>query len=411
MRKMFTLIQKTQVERVLWHALLLISAPGVFSAVSCRSVEDLSLRLLWRIPLYEEVERTSESTYPIFYRNIAVAAKLSKAGENEFYGIDARKGRVIWKRLLPECGNELYYNLKAYVYDRGVVVPCGNALVNLRPETGEVQATYRQPSSAESFLEAGVAPRTFFQAVNDWQGKVSHLYEVDAETLHPRVLYSISWPDSARLLLRTPIALNDSVLLFTSIIMAYGSRTTIARWHFLHRQKGHVLTQGMAYPSNREGYGVTKQPLLSKDKVYLVAYDQVFCLSTTTAKEVWRKTLPRDMLTSAPVATAEGLFCPMEDGYLYKLRPEDGEVLWKTRIAPTPSRPVVVQEVLFAVGGSDGVLYAVDIRNGAILRRLKAPNHGLVENHFFRRFIGVEAGQDVLLLFDGNSYRGYRIWE
>jgi hypothetical protein len=66
---------------------------------------------------------------------------------------------------------------------------------------------------------------------------------------------------------------------------------------------------------------------------------------------------------------------------------------------------------LFAVGGSDGVLYAVDIRNGAILRRLKAPNHGLVENHFFRRFIGVEAGQDVLLLFDGNSYRGYRIWE
>ncbi len=408
---MFTFIQKARVEHVFWHAPLLFAALGVLSAVSCRSVEDLSLRLSWRIPLYEEVERTSESTYPIFCRDIAVAAKLSKAGESEFYGIDARKGRVIWKRSLPECGEGLYYNLKAYVYDRGVVIPCGNTLVNLRPETGEVQATYRQPSSAEPFLEAGVAPRTFLQAVNDWQGQVSYLYEVDAETLRPRVLYSVSWPDSAKLLLRTPVALSDSVLLFTSIAMAYGSRETVARWHFLHRQKGHILAQGTAYPSNREGYGVTKQPLLSKDKVYLVAYDQVFCLSTATAEELWRKTLPRDMLTSSPVAAADGLFCPMEDGYLYKLRLEDGELLWKTRIAPTPSRLAVVEDVLFAVGGSDGVLYAVDTRDGSLLRQLKAPNHGFVENHFFRRFIGVEDKQEVLLLFDGNSYRGYRIWE
>ncbi len=393
-----------------WMALTAV-AVGVLAVKGCRTPEDIALRPLWRIPLFNTVKGTAESTYPILYKHLALAIKLPRDGSAECYGIDTRKGRVLWKRSLSECASGWYYNLKAYVYDCGVVIPCGNTLINLHPETGQVRAIHEQASSAEPFLEPAANKRCFLQAVNDWHRRVSHLYEVDAESLRSQLLYSLSWPDSAKLLLRTPVALSASTLLFTSITMAYGSNETTARWHILDRSKGHLLAQGMAYPPNREGYGVTKQPLLIGDKVYLVAYDQVFCLSVQSARELWRRTLPRDMLTSAPVVADGDLLCPAEDGYLYKLNLEDGKLLWKTRIAPTPSRPVVVDGVLFVVGGTNGILYAVDVREGTLLKQVKAPNHGIEEGHFFRRFLGAGSEQELLLLFDGNSYRGYKIWD
>lgn len=116
------------------------------------------------------------------------------------------------------------------------------------------------------------------------------------------------------------------------------------------------------------------------------------------------------MLTSAPVVSKDGLYCPMEDGYIYKFNLADGSLVWKVKTAATPSRLVSAQDFLFIVGGSDGVLYAISAKDGKVVKSLKAPNHYYIKNQFFRRFIGTDTNGEILILFDGNNFRGYKIW-
>lgn len=148
---------------------------------------------------------------------------------------------------------------------------------------------------------------------------------------------------NALLLIRTPVKANNDLLLFTSIEMQYGTNETVAKWRLLKRSAGEIFSEGSAYPENKSGYGVTKQPVLVGDRAFIVAHDDVFCVSMTEGKELWRVVFSRDMLTSMPIASKDGLFCPMEDGYVCKLDLDSGKIVWKAKISATPSRPVNYQ--------------------------------------------------------------------
>ncbi len=371
--------------------------------------KELALKLSWRAPLFENPRETAESIYPIQAGDQIIAAKLSDNAAPVFYALDARRGDVRRQTVDSDCAGNLYYNMKPFCSKQGVVIPCGSTLKCMYHKTGKIPWSFQHAGTPEQFLEP-YTDDTFLQAVNDWEERKSHIYKVNANDGKAHLLHSIQWPDSSKLLIKTPVKVKGDYLLFTSIAMRYGTNETEARWHLLDLKNAGIMASSTAYPANKDGYGVTKQAVTLGDQAFMVAYDHVFCVSSTAGKELWRTALPRDMLTSVPVASYDGLYCPMEDGYLYKLSPDDGRVIWKTKIAATPSRPVITNGLLFIVGGSDGVLYVINTQDGELIKTMKAPNHDFIRNQFFRRYIGVDAREEKLMLFDGNSFRGYQIW-
>lgn len=376
----------------------------------CQSKErELQLKQLWRTSIVESSTRTAESIYPIQVGDVALTARLLDNAAPVFYALDMKQGGIRWQGTDTSCSGKVYYNMEPFTSKYGVVVPCGKALKCMDTNTGEIRWSYQQSGQPEQLLEPCTSS-TFLQAVNDWDGRKSHIYTFNSMDGEAKRIYTIKWPDSSKLLLRTPVKVDGTLLLFSSILMQYGTNKTVAKWHLLNSSTNKIISEGMAYPENNNGYGVTKQPVVIGNKAFMVAYDNVFCVSTTDGKELWRKELPRDMLTAMPIVSENGLFCPMEDGYVYKLNLNNGNVLWKAKIATTPSRPVIIKGLLFIVGGSDGILYVVSTKDGKIVKRLKAPNHHFIRNQFFRRFIGVDSEGEILILFDGNSFRGYKIW-
>lgn len=369
----------------------------------------LQLELVWRTSVFENAKQTAESIYPAQVGDIVLTAKLLDNAAPVFYALDTKQGRIIWQLTDTVCAGQVYYNMKPYALKQEIVLPCGRAIKCVDINTGKTRWANEQSGYPEQFLEPSTS-NTLLQAVNDWDGRESHIQEVSPIDGEATPIYKIRWPDSSKLFIRTPVKVNDELLLFSSITVKYGTNETVPKWHLLNRRTDEIISEGMAYPENKDGYGVTKQPVIMGDKAFMVAFDNVFCVSATTGKELWRKTLPRDMLTSSPIAGKDGLFCPMEDEYIYKLSFDDGKIIWKAKISATPSRPVIVQNHLFIVGGSDGMLYVVSTNDGKIVRILKSPNHDFIRNQFFRRFIGVDSEGEVLILFDGNSFRGYKIW-
>ncbi len=370
----------------------------------------MQLEQLWRRPIFENSGDVAESIYPVQVGNVALTTKLTDHAPPELYAIDWRQGSILWQALDTSCTGNIYYNMNPFISGQNVVIPCGRTIKCLDAGAGEVQWVYQYAAYPEPFIEP-YTDKTFLQAANDWDERASHIYEVNSISGNVRLIYSTNWPDSSKLLIRTPVRLGDGQLLFSSIAMRYGTNETTSKWHLLDEHTAEIIAEGVAFPKNLNGYGVTKQPLAMGTRAYLIAFDNVFCISTAGKKELWRKILPRDMLTSAPILSEEGLYCPMEDGFLYKLNLDDGHIVWKAKIATTPGRAVIAGGYLFIVGGSDGVLYVISTKDGKIEKSLKAPNHDFVKNQFFRRFIGIDQEGEALMLFDGNSFRGYKIWK
>lgn len=377
---------------------------------SCRPREkELQLKQLWRTPVFESHTEMAESIYPVQIGDRVLTAKLLDDTAPLFYALDIKQGRIFWQLTDTACTGKIYYNMKPFVSKQGICLPCGKATMCVDIKTGKPRWVNEQSGHPEQTLEP-FTHSTFLQSVNDWDGRKSYIQEVSSIDGDTKPIYTVKWPDSAKLLIKTPVKVNNKLLLFTSIMMQYGTNKTVAKWHLLKCSTGEILLEGVAYPENKSGYGVTKQPVVMGDRAFMIAYDNVFCVSTTDGEEVWRVVLPRDMLTSMPIASKDGLFCPMEDGYVYKLDVGSGRTVWKTKISATPSRPVIINDILFIVGGSDGILYVVSTQDGKMVKSLKAPNHHFINNQFFRRFIGVDSRGELLMLFDGNSFRGYKIW-
>lgn len=390
-------------------AVCLLPAFYIFLGSCQPEKKELQLQQMWRRPVFESHTETAESIYPVQAGDRVLTAKLLDGVAPTFYALDVKPGRILWQLTDTVCTGKVYYNLRPFVSKQGICLPCGKTTMCVDTKIGKRRWVSEQAGHPEQILEP-CTNSTFLQSVNDWDGRQSYIQEVSSIDGDTKPIYAMKWQDSTKLLIRTPVKVNNELLLFTSIEMQYGTNETVAKWLLLKRSTGEIFSEGRAYSENKSGYGVTKQPVLVGDRAFMVAYDNVFCISTTDGKELWRTALPRDMLTSMPVASKEGLFCPMEDGYVYKLDLDSGKIVWKAKISATPSRPVIIKDLMFIVGGSDGILYVVSTQDGKVVKSLKAPNHHFIHNQFFRRFIGTDSDGEWLILFDGNSFRGYKVW-
>ena len=370
--------------------------------------EEAELQQLWRQAVLP-AGAIAESTYPLLRGSQAVVSQAYPGELPALLALQLADGQLRWRSAGGADSSQLYYNLQPAVLGNRLILPRGSRTTAIDLRDGQVLWESAHQGSAEQFIET-LDGRSVLQAVNDWEGRISHFYRLDVYTGKAAAVFSQPWPDSAKLLLRSPAALGRGRVLFTSIAQYRPGGRTVARWHILDLADGRMIAEGEAYPENTHGYGVTKQPVIASGLALLMAYDQLVCLDYRRGEVRWRTALPRDMLSSAPLVEGQAVYCALEDGYLYKLSLEDGRILWKSELSGTPSRPVCCGNQLFVVGGGDGMLYTFDTADGRRIRRMHAPNHYYRRQEFFRRFIGADCRQGRLLLFDGHSFRCYSLY-
>ena len=129
------------------------------------------------------------------------------------------------------------------------------------------------------------------------------------------------------------------------------------------------------------------EPLLDEDRVYVGTLDGVvFCLNLTNIKRVklaHRKMAPREMVAwqfkageavnSSPTVWEGNLYFGANDGAIYCLDKETGELKWKREVEPKEpcafkffSSPMVVEGKL-CIGAANKQFYCLDAKTGKIL--------------------------------------------
>ena len=137
--------------------------------------------------------------------------------------------------------------------------------------------------------------------------------------------------------------------------------------------------------SGRVSYDEGFQPIVVGDMVFIgsSADDRITAISADTGQQVWTY-VTDGPVRFAPVAWADRIFAVSDDGWLYALRMDNGQLIWKHRGGPTdekllgnervvsrwPARggPVVFKDTVYFAAGiwpSEGVyLHAVDASSG-----------------------------------------------
>lgn len=389
-----------------WRAVFLVLL------ISCKRQIKMSeapvLKQAWRINV-APADKRFESINPVLFGDQALVSAYQD-GSLRFFGINFQSAKVQWVFQDTSFHDAPYYNLKALKADDQFILPFENTVFALDAASGLLAWRVDGKGAAEQFLEA-FGPHAALQARNDWEQRKSYVLRFKSPKGSVDTLFQINWPDSCKFILRTPAVLPSGNLMCSGIAINTITRHTQANWYLYDGLYFQVLKSGKAYPDNPNGYGITKQPVLGANReVFLCAYDQLFCLDEQ-GQERWSVTMPRDMLSSAPFYYKNGLYCAMEDGFLYKLNPSSGAIIWKSKASGTPSRVVGFGNQVFLVGGGDGLLYTFDISDGRCIRKMEAPNHRYRENAFFRRFICLEEALGMLLLYDGTDFRAYNILE
>jgi FOG: WD40-like repeat len=324
--------------------------------------------------------------------------------------LDTESGELLWSRTDSSLTEPVYYNIEPVSVGGLMCVPTGRAVKALDLRDGSLRHLFAPLGSPMPQLSP-LGKDFALQSSNDWGRRETCVYRYNAHDGGQQIVYTEHWPDSVNIFGRTPVALNDEELFFTAIYQNQHTRSTHSKWKILHLPTGKVLREGTAYPSNDQGYGPTKQPVLFKGDVILTAYDHLARICPSTGEERWRAVMPRDMLSSKPLIAGDALFCALEDGFLYRLNAENGQVAWKAKLSGTPSRLAACGGHIFAIGGGNGLLYTLEAETGKEIRKMKAPDHDYGKDAFFRRFIALAPTIGRLLVFDGRRLRGYSVFE
>lgn len=141
--------------------------------------------------------------------------------------------------------------------------------------------------------------------------------------------------------------------------------------------------------------------------LFLVANQDLIAVDISTRREKWRKTMPRDMLTSALQMDKKNLFFPAEDGFLYALDQKNGTVCWKADVSGTPSRIYLTSNAIHVIGGGDGLWHILNKSTGESLLTISTPNEAKYPGISFRRVFGVSPDGKSALTTDGKDFFYY----
>jgi outer membrane protein assembly factor BamB len=120
-------------------------------------------------------------------------------------------------------------------------------------------------------------------------------------------------------------------------------------------------------------YGVSlAPPVIFNNRFYANIGHELVCHDLSTGERVWKREFEQDFMFSGFIIEDGRLIANCEDTYTYRLDPNTGATIWRTKGAGTCSRMSYLNGVAYFVGGSTGFLHAVDTENGQVLWRIDA---------------------------------------
>lgn len=149
--------------------------------------------------------------------------------------------------------------------------------------------------------------------------------------------------------------------------------------------------------------------LVHNNRYYANVGKSIVCHDIATGERVWGREFEQDFFFSGFIIEDGKLIANCEDTYTYRLNPNTGSTIWKTKGAGTCSRISYLNGVAYFVGGSTGYLHAVDTENGQVLWRIDASRFESAEASFTTNAVYCIPGEGgakgkVIALTSMNAY-------
>jgi outer membrane protein assembly factor BamB len=201
-----------------------------------------------------------------------------------------------------------------------------------------------------------------------------------------RIVYSAKGKDGYQVGLRfINVSIDkqqDTILIITNNMYHFGlkqTKTFLTKYNITQKQ---VLFEKEL--SNSENYGTPCASIIKNGRLYSFLGAKIFCHDLETGEHLWFKELDRPIVSSDPVIANNTLYVNDESKTLSALNLETGQLLWKTATAGTCRDLKYMNEVLYVVGGSDGLLYAVDATNGQFFYKFRCPDENRSSQFFWQ---------------------------
>jgi len=133
-------------------------------------------------------------------------------------------------------------------------------------------------------------------------------------------------------------------------------------------------------------------PVLENGFIYHSINKTIFCHEVLTGKQVWTQTFDANFLFSGFIKVGNKILANNEGTYLYALDAQTGKRLWQVKSPGTCTRMQELNDVVYFVGGGDGLLYAVDADNGKVYWKIASPDKSKNSGAFFYNMCSVAPG-------------------
>ena len=300
----------------------------------------------------------------------------------------------------------LYYNLQPYKFKNILVIPCSNEIFAVDLRTGAIIWRTIDDYSGEDFLEG--INQFFFRTYYDYKTKKYLIKKININSGHAEIILEQTHKADVKIHCRTPIPVvnnGDTLLFYTCIQQKIESKRTIPFFN-IYSQNKKMIIYSDSLKTNFLGQGITKQPMIYENSIILINDNQIVEFDIKSSSIKSNISLPRDMLTSKPLIQDGMLYYPCEDGFLYAIKLNDNNIKWKTKISGTPGHIKISEDKIFVVGGGDGLLHCIDIKNGQLKFSIPEKKSASL---FERPLLLIN--KNKILLSDKNKFYFYQINE
>lgn len=306
------------------------------------------------------------SFYPSYKDQIIILASFCDSLDC-ITGASIASGKKIWEYTNPAL-SQIYYNQSIRYFGDIMILPLGSSIVFVDLKDGSTKWKYQPDlrASSEISIYKGFIYRSYLN------GKSVEVHRISIENKVVEVIDSIRVRNYEHFVLIKPdLSMTDGD---TSLIYACNAYNTLGKSEsqvFIKKLNcDSCSTRSITiYDDWGTGSGIGIPFELSSSSVVLLAGKTLMALDISSEKTLWKKELPNGVLTSRIHICGDSILIACENEVLYCFRVEDGQELWKTGIAGTPSRLIATSESIWLIGGSDGMLYEIEKKNGELKNR------------------------------------------